>query len=158
VGSPARIPDCAGLGDVRPHRAPPRGTLELCETRRGAEPDSRQRADYAAIALLFAERAGRKALWDDKLKGWNVTESAYINEFIAKGEAKGRAEGEARGEARGRAEEARSLVLRLGAKRFGPPQAAVEATVLAISDRERLERISERILDAANWNDLLATP
>ncbi|HEV3437569.1 MAG TPA: DUF4351 domain-containing protein [Gemmata sp.] len=87
-----------------------------------------------------------------------MTESAYINEFIAKGEAKGRAEGEARGEARGRAEEARSLVLRLGAKRFGPPPAAVEATVLAISDRERLERISERILDAANWNDLLATP
>jgi hypothetical protein len=68
----------------------------------GAEPDSRQRADYAAIALLFAERAGRKALWDDKLKGWNVTESAYINEFIAKGEAKGEAKGRAEGEARGR--------------------------------------------------------
>jgi hypothetical protein len=109
---------------------------------------------YAAIALLFAELAGRKALWDDKLKGWNVTESAYINEFIAKGEARGRAEGEARG----RIAEAHSLVLRLGAKRFGPVPAPIETAIHAISDRERLERIGERILDAADGNDLLATP
>jgi hypothetical protein len=61
------------------------------------EPDTRRRADYAAIALLFAERAGIKSNWDEKLQGWNVTESAYINQFITQGEAKGRAEGEAKG-------------------------------------------------------------
>jgi hypothetical protein len=104
--------------------------------------------------LLFADRAGRKALWDEKLKGWNVTESAFINEFIAIGEARG----EVRGEARGRLEEARSLVLRFGAKRFGPTPATVESALHAISDRERLERIGDRILEAADWNDLLATP
>lgn len=73
-----------------------------------AETNTYRRSDYAAIALIFAERAGRKAVWADKLKGWNVTESAYLNQFIAEGEArgevKGEAKGEARGEARGRAE------------------------------------------------------
>jgi hypothetical protein len=118
-----------------------------------AELDTHRRGDYAAITLIFADRVGRKALWEDKIKGWNVTESAYLNEFIAKG----RAEGEAKGRAEGRAEEARSLVLRLAAKRFGPAPSAVEAAIHAISDRERLARISERILDAGGWNDLLAT-
>ncbi len=116
----------------------------------GIEPDTQRKGDYAGIALIFADRVGRKSLWDDKLKGWNVTESAFINEFIAMGEA--------RGEARGRVEEARSLVLRFGAKRFGPVPAVVELALHAISDLERLERISDRILEATDWNDLLATP
>ena len=46
------------------------------------EPDFRRRSDYAAIALLFADRAKRKTVWSDKLTGWNVTESPFINEFI----------------------------------------------------------------------------
>ncbi|HEV3437441.1 MAG TPA: DUF4351 domain-containing protein [Gemmata sp.] len=75
-----------------------------------------------------------------------MTESAFINEFIAMGEA------------RGRMEEARSLVLRFGAKRFGRVPAVVESALHAISDLGRLERISDRILEATDWNDLLATP
>jgi hypothetical protein len=78
-----------------------------------------------------------------------VTESAFLNDFIALGEA--------RGEARGRIEEARTLVLLFGAKRFGPAAAGIESALLAITDRERLERIGERIMDAADWDDLLTT-
>jgi hypothetical protein len=77
-----------------------------------------------------------------------MTESPFINEFIALGEA------------RGRAEEVRSLVLRLGAKRFGLVPPTIEAAVRAITDtdQERLKRISDRILEATDWNDLLGTP
>ena len=68
------------------------------------EPNSRRRSDYAAIALLFADRAKRKPVWNDKLTGWNMTESPFINEFIEQGIAKGIAQGEARGIAKGRTE------------------------------------------------------
>jgi hypothetical protein len=117
----------------------------------GAESDLHLRTDYAAIALIFADRVGRKSNWYDRFhQEWKMTESPFLNEFIAKGEAKGRVEG--------RIEEAHSLVLRLGAKRFGKTAPAeIQTAILAIGDRERLERISERILDAVDWNDLLAT-
>ncbi|MCI0701905.1 MAG: hypothetical protein L0241_12560 [Planctomycetia bacterium] len=96
----------------------------------------------------------------------STTYQLILNRGFAQGEARGRtegvaqgrAEGVAQGELQGRAEEARSLVLLLGAKRFGAPVASVESTLRGITDRERLERIASRILDAANWDDLLATP
>lgn len=65
--------------------------------------------------------------------------------------------GEARGRAEGRAEEARRILLRLGERRFGPPSAAVQATLEDISDLERLERLADRMLEAATWDELLAT-
>jgi predicted transposase YdaD len=58
----------------------------------------------------------------------------------------------------GRAEEARRLLLRLGRKHLGNPEAAVEATVRAITDVERLEMLAERVTEVASWQDLLQTP
>jgi hypothetical protein len=100
---------------------------------------------------------GRKNLWHEKLTGWNVEESALLNEWMAKFEARGEARGLALGESRGAAEEARKLVLRLGAKRFGPASVEVEAAIRAVPDRDHLERFAERVLDAAGWDDLLST-
>ncbi len=62
------------------------------------------------------------------------------------------------GRAEGRSDEARRLMLRLGRKRFGEPAADLAAQLQAIADVERLERLSERLLDAASWSELLATP
>jgi len=125
------------------------------------EPDSRRKAEFGVVALIFAEKAGRKELWQEKLKGWNVEESTVAEDFIklgeARGEAKGEARGEVRGEARGRIEEARSVVFRIGVKRFGPVPSAIQSALHTISDRERLERIVDRVLEATDWNDLLAT-
>lgn len=112
----------------------------------GAEPDRRLRGQFGAIALLFARRVGRGTVWEAKLEDWNVEESTYVNEWIAKGEA--------RGEARGR----RALILRLGARQFGPAPAAVEALLATVADPPRLDRIADRILDATGWDDLLTTP
>jgi hypothetical protein len=113
------------------------------------EPDSRRRADFAGLARVFAERAGRSDLWHENLRGWNVEESAVVNEWMAQWEARGEARGEAKG--------ARNTVLRQGRKRFGPAPAGVEAAIRAISDPNRLDQIADRVLDATSWDDLIAT-
>jgi hypothetical protein len=58
-----------------------------------------------------------------------------------------------RGVARGE----QQVILRLGTKRFGPPAPEVEATIRATTDPQRLERLTERVLDATSWAELLAT-
>jgi hypothetical protein len=83
------------------------------------------------------------------LEGWNVEDSPIVNEWCAKFAA--------RGYATGRLEEVRNLILRLGGKRFGPAPAGFEAAIRLISDLDRLERIADRIVDGASWDDLVAT-
>jgi predicted transposase YdaD len=59
---------------------------------------------------------------------------------------------------RGRLNEARRILLRQGRMKFGEPDAAVSATLEGIPDLDRLERMTDRILSATSWQDLLATP
>lgn len=111
-----------------------------------AEPDSRRRSEYAGLARVFAEKGKCRPLWDKELEGWNVEESAVVNEWIAKGEA------------RGLALEARALILKLGAKKFGHVPASADGALRLIDSVERLEAIAGRLFDATSWDDLLATP
>jgi predicted transposase YdaD len=53
--------------------------------------------------------------------------------------------------------EARKLLLRQGRKRFGDPTPAAEATLQAIADLDRLERMSDRLLEIDTWDALLET-
>jgi hypothetical protein len=66
--------------------------------------------------------------------------------------------GFAMGYARGVVEETQSIILLIATGRFGPPRASVDASVREIEDRERLERMTDRLLTATGWEDLLATP
>jgi hypothetical protein len=115
-----------------------------------AEPDSRRRSDYAGLARVFAERAGRKDVREKQLEGWNVEESTVVNGWIAQGEA--------RGEARGAAKATRASIVRIATKRFDAPSSEQLAALDAITDLDRLARLDDRLLDAVNWDDLLATP
>jgi hypothetical protein len=63
-----------------------------------------------------------------------------------------------RGVNKGAVEAERNVLLIQGRKKFGPPPPDREAALAAITDRARLERMAERILDATGWDDLLATP
>jgi predicted transposase YdaD len=65
--------------------------------------------------------------------------------------------GRQEGHQEGRQEEARLLLLRHGTRRFGTPDAAIIAAVEAIHDVDRLESLTDRIVDATagDWNDLL---
>ena len=77
---------------------------------------------------------------------------------VAQGMAQGRAEGVAQGVAQGTVEELWRVLILLGRKRFGVVTTTVEAAVRGVADQARLERMAERIFDATNWDDLLATP
>jgi hypothetical protein len=57
------------------------GIIQRWRELAGAEPDSRRRSDYGALALVFAEAADRRALWRQALEGWNVTESKQVLEW-----------------------------------------------------------------------------
>lgn len=59
---------------------------------------------------------------------------------------------------RGEIKNSHRLLLRLGRTRFGEPDAATEAALIAITDLDRLERLADAILTACSWNELLATP
>ena len=57
------------------------------------------------------------------------------------------------GEVRG----VRWAILRLGRQRFSAPADESLKTLQDINDLERLELISDRVLDVSTWQDLLAT-
>lgn len=63
----------------------------------------------------------------------------------------------AKGRAEGQATEARKILLRQASKRFGPPDARAQTAIDAITDIDRLEQLSERVLDVSSWDELLAT-
>ncbi len=64
-------------------------------------------------------------------------------------------EGREEGREQGRIEEARKIILRQGKKKFGKANAAITAALEGTADLERLERLSDRLLTAASWQDLL---
>jgi len=58
----------------------------------------------------------------------------------------------------GQIRHAHRSLLRQGRHRFGPPTAANEAALLAITDIDRLDRMTDAILTVACWDELLLTP
>jgi hypothetical protein len=58
-----------------------------------AEPDSRRRAEYAGLALVFAEAASVREAWKQALQGWNMRQSQQVLEWQEEARVEGRAEG-----------------------------------------------------------------
>lgn len=67
-------------------------------------------------------------------------------------------QGKAEGKAEGKVEGARAVLLRFGRKKFGEPDAATLQTLESITDVERLERLSDAMLDVHSWTELVAVP
>jgi hypothetical protein len=51
--------------------------------------------------------------------------------------------------------EGQSLLLRLGSQRLGPPKREIRSAIEAVTSREELEDLLERLLTASSWDDLL---
>jgi hypothetical protein len=49
------------------------------------ESDSRSRADLGGLAMVLAKLAGTDAVWGDALQGGMMTESPFVNEWLAAG-------------------------------------------------------------------------
>jgi hypothetical protein len=58
----------------------------------------------------------------------------------------------------GRAEQVRKILLLQGTRRFGAPDDPTRQALDAIDDLPRLERMSQHLLDAKTWGELLETP
>jgi len=86
-----------------------------------------------------------------------MQESTVYQSILAEGEAIGEARGKAIGEARGKAIGERELILIVGSKRFGDPDANIRTLLDAIESPERLKNLGARLLDVDSWHDLLAS-
>src|SRR5438105_4127425 len=102
--------------------------------------------------------ADKVLVTDMFLRGRWMEESVTYQAIIRKGMAKGRAEAKANGKAEGMVEEARRILLLLGTDAFGAPDAATNATIAGILDRDRLEALIDRVGEVKDWQALLAKP
>src|SRR5260370_25070473 len=88
-----------------------------------------------------------KSFADQLFRGvHDMRESSVYQAILAEGKTEGLAEG------------AQKILLRMGRARFGPPDKSTRAALEAITDLHRLEQLSERLLTAASWQELLELP
>jgi predicted transposase YdaD len=139
----------APLSDVS--RAALPGVIDRMKERirREAPPDEAGllwTATYVLMGLRYPENVTEQLLQGVRDMKESVTYQAIL------------AEGRAEGLAQGRAAEARAILLRIGGKRFGPPSAQTRAAIEGVTSVERLELLTERLLDVESWDELLAEP
>jgi hypothetical protein len=99
---------------------------------------------FAAVSILLKLRYGMDTTNEllDRIPG--IRELDIFKRFADEGRAEGRRE-----------EAVRSLGL-MGRKKFGPPTAAQEAALAALTDLARLEALQMKLLDVNTWDELLA--
>lgn len=95
-------------------------------------------ATFLLMGLRFDQALATELLKGVRTMKESVTYQAIINE--------------------GAAEEAQRILLRLGTKAFGAPDAATKAVLAGISDPERLETLILRVGEVKGWDELLAKP
>jgi hypothetical protein len=98
-----------------------------------AEPESRLRADYAGLALVFADLAGRRNEWRQALEGWNVRRSQQVLEWQTEGEVR-----------RARVDVLRALQIRFQ----DPVPTDLVALIESLTDLDELSRWHETALKA----------
>nr|MDQ2731448.1 DUF4351 domain-containing protein [Armatimonadota bacterium] len=141
----------APLSDVRPEDL--QSVIRRMEGRISQEATEEEAAQlwtatYVLMGLRYTSQLAAKLLEGVRAMEESVTYQAIM--------AKGWDTGRAAGNAEGKAEEARSLLMRIGGKRFGSPDAATRSTIEGIRSVEQLEVLVERILDVSGWTDLFA--
>lgn len=77
------IPLMTGGGDT--------GIIDRWKALADGEPDARRRSEYAGLAQVLANAAGRAAIWKNALRDWNMRQSEVVMEWREEGRADGRA-------------------------------------------------------------------
>ena len=78
-----------------------------------------------------------------------------LEEGLEKGRKEGLEEGLEKGLEKGKIAEARRILLRLAEVRFGPAGKSTRAAIEAIDELDRLEKMTDRILTAKSWRELI---
>jgi hypothetical protein len=103
--------------------------------------DEHQRAEYAGVALMFAELAGCLAVWKTGLEGWNVKTSQLVEEWKAEGDLR----------------TSRGKLLRALQVRFGPDLPVdLQQAVAGQHDLATLDRWFDLALTAASLDHFRA--
>jgi predicted transposase YdaD len=140
----------APLGDVTPDALP--RLLRVMDDRYAHEATVAEAAHLRVVTYTLLGLRYPPAIADQLMPGIrNMRDSATYMAIVEEGLVRGRAEGRVEG----RVEEARELLVELGTRRFGPPNARTSAALAAIGDHERLHALVARLFDAAGWDDLL---
>ena len=101
------------------------------------EPENPRRGDYAALALVFADRAEVRPAWQQALEEWDVTESVQVLAWQEQARRQGVAEGRA------------ACLLELLENRFKKVPAAVTTKIKDTEDATLLEEWFRAALTAA---------
>ncbi len=96
-------------------------------------------ATYVLMGLRYPDEVTRELLRGVR----NMRESTTYQAILEEGRAEGRAD------------EARRIVLRQGRLKFGPPDRRARAALERITDVEQLEQLTDRVLAATSWEELL---
>lgn len=124
------------------------GVLDNMQDRLAPGTSSAEQADawtatFILMGLRYPAEVGLQLL-----KGIRNMEDSTTYQWLVE-------QGAAKGEAQGRLREARSILLRIGRRRLGPPPSDVLATLEAVDDLPRIESLAERVMDVSSWTELL---
>ena len=75
--------------------------IAQCKLLANTESDAQKKSDNGALALMFSEKTGCKAIWQEQLKEWNMEESVVLKEWTKEAEQRGIAKGEQIGTTKG---------------------------------------------------------
>jgi hypothetical protein len=101
-------------------------------------------ATYILMGLRYEQAMVQRLLQGVAKMKESVTYQAILEEGLTEGKIKGKIE------------EARSILLLQGRSRFGAPSSEAVAAINALSDVQKLEQLSVRLLEASSWQELLA--
>lgn len=137
AGGLATLP-LAPLSDVKPEELP--RVVRRMDERIRQEATAQEAAQlwsatYVLMGLRYPQGLAVRLLEGVRAMKESVTYQAIIRE--------------------GRSEEARTLLLRMGSKRFGPPDTVTRTSIESVPSLEQLEDMADRVLDVASWTDLL---
>lgn len=126
--------------------------LKAMEQRLAREVPPPEAWDLLTASFVLAGLRFPKELVKQLLQGVrHMKESSTYQAILEEGADRGRAEGLAQGQADG----ARTLLLRLGERRFGPPDRATLMRIAQITELSALESLAERLDEAHDWEELL---
>lgn len=146
LGAPLGLLPLAPLAAVPKPDVPV--VIDRMRTRIDAEADRPLAAKLWAATYVLMGLRYDQPLIDNVLSGvMQMEESVTYQAILRRGLQDGLQQGAVT--------EARTLLLRQGRKKFGPPTPETEAALSAITDRTRLELLSDKLLDVTTWDELL---